>query len=186
MASNVNAQEIYQQTHIKLNDVLNENESYECKATTSIKLLPGFQYRPNKTKSLNLKIDRYSVFPPCDGYYGGVTDEGVVQFEMLNPLDVNEIVTEYTKMKDFESIMDIFKKMILIVHANVPEGQVRTINIERVELGLMRVSEPNSLDTGVIVPVWDFYGHLDGTSNGTTHLTINAIDGSIIDRRVGY
>ena len=78
MASNVNAQEIYQQTHIKLNDVLNENESYECKATTSIKLLPGFQYRPNKTKSLNLKIDRYSVFPPCDGYYGGVTDEGVV------------------------------------------------------------------------------------------------------------
>ena len=63
-----------------------------------------------------------------------VTDEGVVQFEMLNPLDVNEIVTEYTKMKDFESIMDIFKKMILIVHANVPEGQVRTIIIERVEL----------------------------------------------------
>ena len=115
-----------------------------------------------------------------------VTDEGVVQFEMLNPLDVNEIVTEYTKMKDFESIMDIFKKMILIVHANVPEGQVRTINIERVELGLMRVLEPNFLDTGVIVPVWDFYGHLDGTTNGTTHLTINAIDGSIIDRRVGY
>lgn len=110
-----------------------------------------------------------------------VTDEGVVQFEMLNPLDVNEIVTEYTNMKDFESIMDIFKRMILIVHANVPEGQVRTIKIERVELGLMRILEANSLDTGVVVPAWDFYDQ-----SGETYLTINAIDGSIIDRRVGY
>lgn len=110
-----------------------------------------------------------------------VTDEGVVQFEMLNPLEVNEIVTEYTNMKEFESIMDIFKKMILIVHANVPEGQVRTIEIERIELGLMRVLEPNSLDSGVLIPVWDFYG-----PSGETYLTINAIDGSIIDRRVGY
>lgn len=110
-----------------------------------------------------------------------VTDEGVVQFEMLNPLAVKEIVTEYTKMKDFESIMDIFKKMILIVYANVPEGQVRKIEIERAELGLMRILEPNTLDTGVIVPVWDFYGE-----SGETYLTINAIDGSIIDRKVGY
>ena len=110
-----------------------------------------------------------------------VTDEGVVQFEMLNPLDVNEIVTEYTNMKDFESIMDIFKRMILIVHANVSEGQVRTIKIERVELGLMRILEANSLDTGVVVPVWDFYDQ-----SGETYLTINAIDGSIINRKVGY
>ncbi len=110
-----------------------------------------------------------------------VTDEGVVQFEMLNPLDVNEIVTEYTKMKDFESIMEIFKRMILIVYANVPEGQVRTIEIDRIELGLMRILEQNALDSGVIVPVWDFYG-----PSGETYLTINAIDGSTIDRRVGY
>ena len=110
-----------------------------------------------------------------------VTDEGIVQFEILNPLEVNEVVTEYANMKSFESIMDIFKRMILIVHANVPEGQVRTIEIERIELGLMRVLEPDSLDTGVVVPVWDFYG-----KSGETYLTINAVDGSIIDRRVGY
>ncbi len=110
-----------------------------------------------------------------------VTDEGVVQFEMLNPLDVNEIVTEYTNMKNFESIMDIFKRMILIVHANVPEGEVRTIEIKRIELGLMRILEPNTMDTGVIIPVWDFY-----SQSGETYLTINAIDGSIINRTVGY
>lgn len=110
-----------------------------------------------------------------------ITDEGVVQFEMLNPLDVNEIVTEYTNMKNFESIMDIFKRMILIVHANVPEGEVRTIEIKRIELGLVRILEPNTMDTGAVVPVWDFYGE-----SGETYLTVNAIDGSTIDRKVGY
>jgi hypothetical protein len=110
-----------------------------------------------------------------------VTDEGVVQLEMLNPLNIDETVTEYTKMKDFESIMDIFRRMILIVYANVPEGEVRKIRIERIELGLMRVLEPDSLDSGVIIPVWDFYG-----PSGETYLTINAIDGSTIDRTAGY
>ena len=110
-----------------------------------------------------------------------VTDEGVVQFEMLNPLNIDETVTEYTKMKDFESIMDIFKRMILIVYANVPEGEVRKIEIDRIELGLMRILEPDTLDSGVIVPVWDFYG-----PSGETYLTINAIDGSTIDRTAGY
>ena len=95
-----------------------------------------------------------------------------------------ELLKQYVQSQNFTStadIMDIFKRMILIDHANVPEGQVRTIKIERVELGLMRILEANSLDTGVVVPAWDFYDQ-----SGETYLTINAIDGSIIDRRVGY
>ena len=118
-----------------------------------------------------------------------VTDDGVVQFEMSNLLEVHEVVTEYTKMKDFEDIMDIFKKMILIVHANVPEGEVRKMEIDRMELGLMRILEPNTLDSGVVVPVWDFYGRLQGEEYedyDKIYLTINAIDGSIINRTVGY
>ena len=118
-----------------------------------------------------------------------VTDDGVVQFEMSNLLEVHEVVTEYTKMKDFEDIMDIFKKMILIVHANVPEGELRKMEIDRMELGLMRILEPNTLDSGVVVPVWDFYGRLQGEEyedHDKIYLTINAIDGSIVDRRLGY
>ena len=118
-----------------------------------------------------------------------VANEGVVQLEFLNPLNVDEIVTEYTKMKDFDSIMDIFKKMILIHYANVPDGEMRVIEIDKIELGLMRVLEPNSMNTGVVIPVWDFYGKINGEDyedSDKTFLTINAIDGSIIDRTVGY
>ena len=75
--------------------------------------------------------------------------------------------------------------MILIRYANVPKEEQYTIEIDRIELGLMRVYEQNNLDTGVIVPVWDFYGKINGKSEGT-YLTINAVDGSIIDRVGGY
>lgn len=78
MFSNVCSQEIYQQTHIEMNDVLDDDESYFCQATTSIKLLPGFKYKPNKNNNLNLEIDRYSVFPPDEGFYGGAMNDGVV------------------------------------------------------------------------------------------------------------
>jgi hypothetical protein len=60
----------------------------------------------------------------------------------------------------------------------------------------MCVREQNC-DTGLLIPVWDFRGYeyvsgdIEGSylveSNGyKSFLTINAIDGSIIDRSSGY
>ena len=124
-----------------------------------------------------------------------IADYGILRFEWVNPYGVMNVVTENTAMKDFESIMEVFKKMIMVVNADVPEGIMNKIEISRIELGLMRVLEPNSLDTGVVVPVWDFYGTLHVDSDGEKwtwidlnepFLTINAIDGSIIDRIAGY
>jgi hypothetical protein len=67
-----------------------------------------------------------------------------------------------------------------------------TLNITKVKLGLMRVLEQNK-DTGLIIPVWDFFGSQtwEGQSyknDDPSHsfLTINAIDGSIINREAGY
>lgn len=60
----VNSQEIYQQTSIELNKVLDDAQSYLCQATTSIELLSGFCYNPTSNNEMVLGIDRYSVFPP--------------------------------------------------------------------------------------------------------------------------
>ena len=59
---------------------------------------------------------------------------------------------------------------------------------------LMRVLEQGSTDNGLLIPVWNFYGtrqrsFASGNTDETLHgimLTINAIDGSIIDRALGY
>ncbi len=74
------AQELFQQSNIELDTKLQNDKTYLCQATTSIKLLPGFAYTPTKGNNMSLEIDRYSVFPPNDGYCGGdqFNDEGGV------------------------------------------------------------------------------------------------------------
>lgn len=71
----VNSQEIYQQTTLELNEVFDENKSYLCQATASIELHPGFDYHPTVNNEMLLDVDRYSVYPPSDGIYGGNTDD---------------------------------------------------------------------------------------------------------------
>jgi hypothetical protein len=73
-------------------------------------------------------------------------------------------------------------------------------NVGRVALELQRIAERDSLDTGLLVPVWNFYGtETDGhndignvttTKNGYNEprpiLSVNAIDASVIDNDLGY
>ena len=61
--------------------------------------------------------------------------------------------------------------------------------IDRVELCLQRIAEPDSLYTGLLVPAWNFYGgheYMQLDDNSVPLLSINAIDGSIIDIAKGY
>lgn len=85
----VNAQELFQQTKIELNDLLDENQSYLCQATSSIELLPGFVYIPAASNEMQLDVDRYSVYPPSDGLYGGNGDDECVVGTMPGVLDVS-------------------------------------------------------------------------------------------------
>ncbi|MBQ3131700.1 MAG: hypothetical protein IJC24_03230 [Clostridia bacterium] len=73
------------------------------------------------------------------------------------------------------------------------------ITVEEIRLELRRVREQNSVTDGLLIPVWSFYGNQwqtmkDGSEPGRTGmegqrsclLTINAVDGSIIDLAKGY
>ena len=68
-------------------------------------------------------------------------------------------------------------------------------DIQKVVLTLRRIQEQNASDVGLLVPVWDFYGsetiEYSGEPRTTLErelpiLTINAIDGSVIDLTKGY
>ncbi len=116
-----------------------------------------------------------------------MNDEGIVGFDYNAPLELAETVVEDVEFKSFDDICSIFEKMILITNAR-QEGNI-TIYIDRVVLGYARISEPDSFDTGLLVPVWDFMGRIteNGTEKGyTSIMTINAVDGSVIDRTLGY
>lgn len=69
-----------------------------------------------------------------------------------------------------------------------------TCDVTDIKLEMIRINEQNTQKSGLLVSVWDFYGvrtiqNENGTSNKTSKIilmSINAIDGSIIDTSKGY
>ena len=118
-----------------------------------------------------------------------INDEGIVGFNYESPIEITETVVEKSSLKSFDEIKEIFETMAVV--ANAQEGIETTVSVDRVELGYTRISEQDSFDTGLMVPVWEFKGSQtfgDGVKgySESTILTINAIDGTVIDRELGY
>ncbi len=120
-----------------------------------------------------------------------IDDTGIIELLWESPYEVTGQVVENTELMPFEDIEAIFSTMILVTHAQYGAGVKLNFNIDRVQLGMMRLQDKYSSGTGLIVPVWDFFGTMtlggqDLLAERTSHLTINAIDGSIINRTQGY
>ncbi|MDE6761778.1 MAG: hypothetical protein K2J90_14055 [Lachnospiraceae bacterium] len=118
-----------------------------------------------------------------------VNDNGIVDFRYLTPLSVDETVVEKTSIKSFQDIKDTFEQMVVI--ENAVEGEEGNVSIEVTDVKLVytRISEEDSFDTGLVVPVWDFEGRIInefGYEETGNILSINAIDGTVINRRLGY
>jgi len=120
-----------------------------------------------------------------------INDDGIVGFTYSSPVEITETVVENAAIKSFEDVRDTFEKMMIVTKAG--KYTTKVYDIDRVRLSYSRISEADSYDTGLIVPVWDFYGYYESASDGiiiskgnATALAINAIDGSIIDPDLGY
>ena len=131
-----------------------------------------------------------------------IDDQGIVYLKWSSPYIMKEIVSEASAMLPFSDISDIFKRMAPMKYdyCDNDEGYSYEMKVTEARLGLMRVTEKDVGDSGLIIPVWDFFGTLTlkgkprqpNPAQGDQHyvytsfLTINAIDGSIIDRELGY
>ena len=127
-------------------------------------------------------------------------DDGFFQIGWLAPIDILDSEVENCEMLPFEDIKAVFEKMIFVSYEpNIQNGYSMTCDISQLRLEMMRVrkqnTDPNALD-GLLIPVWNFYGEISiysdngekvgGFSDGSNILTINAIDGSVIDISKGY
>ncbi len=132
----------------------------------------------------------------CDVVVG---DDGIQSVEICCPYEVGEIQTKNVKMMDFGSIMKIYEQMMEVSNADISDyEQQRTYNIRKITLGYSRIYDPSTEnDKGLLVPVWDFFGGFDikgeeyesknsGEHSNQSFLTVNAVDGTVIDRGLGY
>lgn len=132
-----------------------------------------------------------------------VDDNGIRSFHWRGPMAITEIVSEDVSLLPFPKIMEIFEQMVRAVYGGkrVDNRYIDTnIRVDRIALELQRVTDPNAIETGIMIPVWNFYGsciirytnleydHLDrnGTPASVSLLTINAIDGTVINAQNGY
>lgn len=110
-----------------------------------------------------------------------VDDSGVVQFEWNSPMKVDKIQATNVKTLPLKKIEESFKKQIPITFAST--SKETTVEVSEIRFGYMRVKNVNQPNLFTLIPVWDFISDMYGR---TSLMTINAIDGSILDRRYGY
>lgn len=135
-----------------------------------------------------------------------MTGDKIAWFSWTNPYTEPEIIDDDAALLPFSDVEDIFAKMIFVknhylLEANRVNGfvTVRNMDIDKLKLTLMRVRSKDSLSDGMIIPVWDFYGTVSARAADMQHsalvsdelhygvvLSINAIDGTVVDRALGY
>jgi hypothetical protein len=143
--------------------------------------------------------DDMSVPWPYESLKIIVDETGVVYFDYMSPYAIEDTVTDNASLLKFAKAASVFEKMFSIAFGYLEEEAADyrlQADITEVRLGLMRITEQNSRDSGLLIPVWDFYGEVTKVPDkGEPHkisdnieplLTINAIDGTVIDRGLGY
>lgn len=112
-------------------------------------------------------------------------------FTWINPITVLETANENVRLLPFDEIMSIFEKHIFMnIYLDGPDNQ-RTFQVTDIYLSYRCVAKRDS-DLYYLLPVWNFigcdtsFGEKEGESTQASFLTINAIDGSIINDILGY
>lgn len=151
---------------------------------------------PETATGATQRVDEYDKPWGYESIRVVVDKDGVAGLEYQNPYQVTEIVLEQTNLLPFSEIEDRFLKMIPVYKNNLMDESFETYRYEYIitdiRLGLVSIEEADA-KSGLLVPVWDFMGYKictyqDGSQDILyaaglhSFLTLNAVDGSIIDR----
>jgi hypothetical protein len=134
-----------------------------------------------------------------------VSDDGVISFDWTSPINIGETLVQSAALMPFSSIAARFEQQMAIEYeaqANADRFASLSFSVDRVALEYQRIAEQDSFENGLLVPVWNFYGTCsaqtsDGEETGQSIqsgdgiyayplVSINAIDGSIINIENGY
>ena len=118
-------------------------------------------------------------------------EDGIFQLRYDNPLRIGNTLEDSPALLPFERILEIFGSVSPLMYAPFEQAGNNGIQVDRVALGYMNLQMKDHPDRYQMVPVWDFFGSrtIDREFYEDANLslfTINAIDGTVIDRDLGY
>ena len=141
-----------------------------------------------------------------------ISSDGVVQFIWGNPLSVPEVLNDSVDISvGLEEAISTMEAQAFIQYADMYGSLADNIviDIDKITLSLARIRYKGHPGQYIVIPVWDFYGDVaissderlpinanlrktDKDNEYTINnpyqsiITVNALDGTIIDRSLGY
>ena len=150
----------------------------------------------------------YASYWPQEYFRVYVDDTGVIGFYWWLPMQIGEAISSNVALLPFEEIQEIVRKDIVRNVKGMWDGDLSIIQrrfvINRMVLGLTKIKQKSG--GYILTPTWSLFGYEVDKYNapqpggyilndnneykeeavGRSFLTINAIDGSIIDPALGY
>ncbi|OJU11363.1 MAG: hypothetical protein BGN88_04905 [Clostridiales bacterium 43-6] len=130
-----------------------------------------------------------------------VSENGVFQFIWQAPVTITQVLTDNAVLLPFSQIVGYASNGLLSKFSSESSLNIDHVNIEIKEasLTLQRIAVQNNFDEGLGIPVWNFFGdvqyfYTDGSQYSPINkndyirslITVNAVDGSIINSDIGY
>lgn len=144
--------------------------------------------------------DNYYKLPYSNRLYVVVTDEGLFHIYWTSAENYGE--RHECRLLPFEQILTVAEKLLPLTQAEyerdaIKYKEVALIWVDRITLSYCRVKKFDQPDEYELIPVWDFLGchgrKRDGEETrfispqvNESLLTLNAINGTVIDRKYGY
>lgn len=159
------------------------------------------------------KVDemrQFAPFWPQESVQMVIRDSGVNAMFWEMPTGNAEVLNNNVELLPFEEICDRFQSQVLYEMlpsmSDDPAAIKKTLVIDKIELGMMQVRNKNEYDSLLMVPTWSFFGKeifqyddpqpggfvLNENNEyireipGHSFMTINAVDGTVINPIFGY
>ena len=117
-----------------------------------------------------------------------INDTGLLKFHLSNALEMGEVINDNVEILSIDKVKDIFKEQVFYNYYATDDRPL-TIDVDQIKLGYFIQSVKDQQGVFRAIPIWDFLANAnaaEGDSYTYSVLTINAIDGSIINRDLGY
>ena len=187
---------------------VNEITLYPCLDPWTEELI-GYGYQVNCTRLVNgvpvctnngLQMNLFSMEDMTapewlyEYFYLWLDDGDGANLHWMQPVEIQEVIQQNCHLLPFSEIWSVVESrlpMLLERRASSERVLNCTANIHRVDLGLWRIREKNTIETGLLVPVYCFYMDLwyeqdFGNEKTSDVLIVNAVDGTVIDPWNGY
>ena len=195
-------------------EIRSQKAGWQCVFTRTFNGIPTayeFNNRQGSQKGEGEWTDGTGYAPDIylERLYITIDDQGLVYLQWIAPMKIDSVVNENVLLLPFNELKERAEKQLTLHYAANYDGSPldgsfirhRNVDIQKVELSLMRIRKRDDPDHFLLIPVWDFYGtHINEYVNEDSNsgknesayqvpylslLTLNAIDGTVIDRYLG-